>query len=68
MKLLSVCAMSRTAGVLKQSFCCTGDPNCIHIASTVIQANQTYTVVVSDADSFDAVLPMRIVKYIYVSP
>lgn len=29
---------------------------------------ESYTVVVSDDDSFDAVLPVRTVRYIYVRP
>ena len=45
----------------------TGDSNCIHIASTTVQPNETYSVVVSDENNFDAVLPMRLVNYITVS-
>ena len=48
--------------------CGTGDSNCIHIASTTVQPNETYSVVVSDENNFDAVLPMRLVNYITVSP
>ena len=44
-----------------------GDPNCVHISSITTNANQTYTVVVSDEDDFDAVLPARVVRYISVS-
>ena len=44
-----------------------GDPNCVHISSITTNANQTYTVVVSDEDDFDAVLPARVVRYIRVS-
>ena len=47
--------------------CPAGDPNCVHIGSVTAEANQTYMVVVSDQDNFDAVLPARIVKYITVS-
>ena len=46
--------------------CSAGDPNCVHIGSVMAEANQTYTVVVSDQDDFDAVLPARTVKYITV--
>ncbi|BDA48491.1 probable lysyl endopeptidase at N-terminal half [Coccomyxa sp. Obi] len=42
-----------------------GDPNCLHIASIAVKGGENYTVVVSDQDSFDAVLPIRTVKYIY---
>ncbi|EIE27691.1 hypothetical protein COCSUDRAFT_39286 [Coccomyxa subellipsoidea C-169] len=42
-----------------------GDPNCLHIASIAVKGAENYTVVVSDQDSFDAVLPARIVKYLY---
>lgn len=45
----------------------SGDPNCLHIASIAVKGGENYTVVVSDEDSFDAVLPIRTVKYIYVS-
>ena len=44
-----------------------GDPNCVHIASVTTHANQTYMVIVSDEDDFDAVLPVQTVKYISVS-
>jgi len=44
-----------------------GDPNCLHIASIKVHEGENYTVVVSDQDSFDAVLPIRTVKYLYVS-
>lgn len=44
-----------------------GDPNCVHISSITTNANQTYTVVVSDEADFDAVLPARVVRYISVS-
>ena len=47
--------------------CPAGDPNCVHIGSVIAETNQTYTVVVSDQDDFDAVLPARTVKYITVS-
>ena len=46
----------------------SGDPNCLHIASIPVKGAENYTVVVSDEDSFDAVLPIRTVKYLYVSP
>lgn len=45
----------------------SGDPNCLHIASIKVREGDNYTVVVSDQDSFDAVLPIRTVKYLYVS-
>ncbi len=45
----------------------SGDPNCLHIASIPVKIGENYTVVVSDEDNFDAVLPIRTVKYIYVS-
>ena len=44
-----------------------GDPNCLVIASIPVRRGENYTVVVSDQDSFEAVLPMRTVKYLYVS-
>ena len=43
-----------------------GDPNCLVVASLPVKIGENYTVVVSDQDSFDAVLPMRTVKYLYV--
>ena len=46
----------------------SGDPNCLHIASIPVKNGENYTVVVSDQDNFDAVLPIRTVKYILVSP
>ncbi|BDA48490.1 probable lysyl endopeptidase at N-terminal half [Coccomyxa sp. Obi] len=42
-----------------------GDPNCLHITSIAVKGGENYTVVVSDEDSFDAVLPIHTVKYIY---
>lgn len=45
-----------------------GDPNCVHISSIATMTNQTYMVVVSDQDDFDAVLPARTVRYISVRP
>ncbi|CAL8463641.1 g3175 [Coccomyxa elongata] len=42
-----------------------GDPNCLVIASIPVKGGENYTVVVSDKDSFDAVLPIRTVKYLY---
>ena len=39
----------------------------MHISSITTQPNQTYTVVVSDEDNFDAVLPVQTVRYISVS-
>ena len=39
----------------------------MHITSITTYANQTYMVVVSDEDDFDAVLPAQTVKYISVS-
>ena len=44
-----------------------GDPNCVHISSITTQPNQTYMVIVSDQDDFDAVLPVQTVRYINVS-
>ena len=44
-----------------------GDPNCVHISSITTHTNQTYMVIVSDEDNFDAVLPVQTVKYISVS-
>lgn len=46
----------------------SGDPNCLHIASIPVNGGDNYTVVLSDEDNFDAVLPSRTVQYLYVSP
>ena len=39
-----------------------GDPNCVHIPGLTLEANRTYTLVVSDKDDLDAVLPVGIVR------
>lgn len=38
-----------------------GDPNCLHIPSLTLEAGNTYTLVVSDGDDLDAVLPTSVV-------
>jgi hypothetical protein len=61
---LACCPLGKAAA---KASLAAGDPNCIHIASVTASQGQNYTVVVSDQDSFDAVLPISTVKYIYVS-
>ncbi len=65
-KLWTVCQMGSDASALFTVH--AGDPNCIHIASAAVTKGSNYSVVVSDEDNFDAVLPLRTVRYIYVSP
>ena len=45
---------------------CAGDPNCLHIPSLTLEAGNTYTLVVSDGDDLDAVLPASVVHSLEV--
>jgi len=38
-----------------------GDPNCLHIPGLEVRNGSTYTLVVSDKDDLDAVLPATVV-------
>lgn len=41
-----------------------GDPNCVHIPGLTLQPDHIYTLVVSDKDDLDAVLPVGVVRSI----
>ena len=41
---------------------CAGDPNCVHIPGLTLEADHIYTLVVSDKDDLDAVLPVGVVR------
>ena len=45
---------------------CAGDPDCLHIPSLTLEAGNTYTLVVSDGDDLDAVLPASVVHSLEV--
>ncbi|KAK9836324.1 hypothetical protein WJX81_005312 [Elliptochloris bilobata] len=45
-----------------------GDPNCVHIPGLTVEANHTYTLVVSDKDDLDAVLPVGVVRSVVATP
>ena len=43
-----------------------GDPDCLHIPGLTIEKGNTYTLVVSDKDDLDAVLPVGVVQHLKV--
>ncbi|KAK9834175.1 hypothetical protein WJX81_005389 [Elliptochloris bilobata] len=45
-----------------------GDPNCLHIPGLMLEQGNAYTLVVSDRDDLDAVLPASVVHSLKVSP
>lgn len=55
-------------GLWKYACARAGDPNCIHIPGLTVDNGSTYTLVVSDVDDFDAVLPVSIVHSLIVRP
>lgn len=43
-----------------------GDPDCLHIPGLTVEKGNTYTLVVSDKDDLDAVLPVNVVHHLKV--
>lgn len=43
-----------------------GDPDCLHIPGLTVEKGNTYTLVVSDKDDLDAVLPVSVIEHLKV--
>ena len=53
---------SRALGIKGLAGLLSGDPNCVHIPGLTLEEDHTYTLVVSDKDDLDAVLPVGVVR------